>query len=101
MSYLSGRLQRVKVAGCFSQWTDVNCGVPQGSVLGPLLFNVFINDLFYMELSGCIANYADDNNLYNSNESLSSLQSELSKDVDNVISWYTQNNLDANPDKFQ
>ena len=101
MSYLSDRLQRVKISGVNSDWATINRGVPQGSVLGPLLFNIFMNDLFFVELTGNIANYADDNNIYDSDECLIKLQSKLSKDTEKTISWYESNCLEANPDKFQ
>ena len=53
--------------GICSDWATINRGVPKGSVLGPLLFNVFLNDLFYVKMSCEIVNYADDNHLYYEN----------------------------------
>ena len=59
-SYLTGRMQRVRVNASFSEWREIETGVPQGSVLGPVLYNINSNDLFMFLLLE-IANYADDN----------------------------------------
>ena len=58
--YLKNRLQRTKVNGEYSSWRELISGVPQESILGPLLFNIFINDIFWLVDKTKIANYADD-----------------------------------------
>ena len=63
-NYLKDRKQRTKINGSYSSWQKLKLGVPQGSILGPLLFNIFINDMFYFIEDTKIANYADDNTLY-------------------------------------
>ena len=62
-SYLSDRKQRIKLNNIVSSWSEIKKGVPQGSILGPLLFNVFINDIFYFIEHGTLYNYADDNTI--------------------------------------
>ena len=61
--YLSNRKQRVKLNVTFSSWRDIEYGVPQGSILGPLLFNIHLCNLFYFLDNLDIANYADDTTL--------------------------------------
>ena len=100
-SYLTNRKQRVKIQSFRSQWNDLEKGVPQGSVLGPLLFNVFINDLFYFIKLCNLYNFADDNTLSSHSRSLGQLMCNLKHDSSICIQWYENNGMEANPDKFQ
>ena len=63
-SYLTKRRQRVRLNSNFSAWERIISGVLQGSILGPLLFNIFLNDLFLFIENLDLSNYADDNTLY-------------------------------------
>ena len=79
-SYLSGRRQRVKIGGTRSHWSFLEKGVPQGSILGPLLFNIFLNDLFYFIEKCSLYNFADDNSLSNAASTLMDVKSNLQYD---------------------
>ena len=98
-SYLSGRKQRVRVNANFSEWANLDYGVPQGSVLGPELYNYNSNDLFlFMVLM--VANYADDNSPFTIAPSIPRVIDDLEADSKNILWWLKYNGLKANPDKF-
>ena len=84
-----------------SSWEEMTKGIPQGSCLGPLLFNIFINDLFLFISQSTLINYADDNTLSKFHESIHLVIHSLSSDTKNAIDWFTNNFMKANPEKFQ
>ena len=84
-SYLTMRFQRVKLEGTFSTWSEVIRGVPQGSILGPLLFNIFMNDLVYAIKESKLTNYADDTKLHYSHKDPDIVETEINKDLDRAI----------------
>ena len=100
-NYLSGRRQRVKIGGTRSKWNSLEKGVPQGSILGPLLFNIFLNDLFYFIEKCSLYNFADDNSLSNAASTLSDLKHNLQHDSKICMDWFGINGMEANPSKFQ
>ena len=98
-SYLSNRKQRVKINTSFSTWFDILVGVPQGSVLGPLLFNIYLNDLFWINEYTEVCNLADDTTLYASDRDLNSLIVSLEHDTSLALEWFEANYMKLNPDK--
>ena len=99
-NYLKGRKQRVCIGSHFSDFLEVLLGVPQGSVLGPLFFNIFINDLLFLVREN-ICNFADDNTLYVCGSNLESVLFRLQAEMEIVLDWFSNNGMVANPDKFQ
>ena len=100
-SYLSNRRQRVKISNSRSNWADLNKGVPQGSILGPLLFNIFVNDLFLFIEKCTLYNYADDDTMSKSSLHLSEVLECLKHDCNIALEWFRKNGMQANPEKFQ
>ena len=98
-NYLKNRWQRVKINHSFSQWTELLLGVPQGSVLGPLLFNIYLNDLIWFIENGEVCNYADDTTPFSCNNDLNILKSNLEIDCSNAIDWFKNNYMKLNTDK--
>ena len=95
-SYLLGRLQRVKCNGNVSDWLPFRCGVPRGSLLGPLLFNIFVNDVNYSAGFSSLRLYADDTTQYVSHECPALLESILNQDIKKLTIWFSANYLQVN-----
>ena len=77
-SYLTNRFQRCKINNSFSEWAKISAGVPQGSISGPLVFNIFINDIFLFLQKCDLANYVDDSFMYTSDKRVSTIIGSLS-----------------------
>ena len=86
---------------CHFWYETLAKGVPQGSVLGPLLFNIFINDMFYFIEKCSLYNYADDNSLSISAPTADEVLLNLKHDCEISLRWYKQNGMEANPNEFQ
>nr|CAI5854689.1 unnamed protein product [Callosobruchus analis] len=99
--YLSNRTQCVKVDGSVSALRDVSKGVPQGSILGPVLFTLYVSDLNEVVKHCKMHSYADDTQLYLSYNPAKVLEASLnlSSDLGNVCSWFNSNGLKVNPKK--
>ena len=87
--YLSGRFQAVWIDHCYSTYLPCDFGVPQGSILGPLIFLIFVNDLAY-HLKCPIEQYADDTTLSSSSKDIGTLSQELTEDCNTLSNWMAQ-----------
>ncbi len=100
-SYLSNRIQRVKIGENVSKWGRVKCGVPQGSLIGPCIFNIVINDLFYIFEYCILYSYVDDNTTSHSSDDVNELLCQLESELRNILKRFKTNYLGPNPNKLQ
>ena len=99
-SYLTNRKQRVKINDTYSSWSEILFGVPQGSILGPLLFNIFICDVFRFIPYFDITNYAHDNTPYSANNNIVDVLNNLKLQANILDKWFKDNYMKANPGKY-
>ena len=97
--HLSNRNQRTRINNSYSTWMEIVFGVPQVSTLGPLLFNIFLADLFFIVNSTDIANYTDDNTPYATGNDIGSLITSLEEASKSLFTWFDNNLMKINADK--
>ena len=98
--YLSNHWQRTKINTTFSSWSALLKGVPEGSVLGLILFNTFLNDLFLVLKDTDVCNFADDTSPHACDISLDELLMCLEHDSALPVCWFESNYMKLNTDKF-
>ena len=97
--YLTNRKQRTKVETSYSSWEDIKHGVPQGSILGPLLFNIFFCDMFLILDHTYVASYANDSTRYTVNENAGEVIRTLEQISRPLLQWFKDNKIKLNPNK--
>eukprot|EP00916_Digyalum_oweni_P023199 GHVL01038522.1.p1 GENE.GHVL01038522.1~~GHVL01038522.1.p1 ORF type:complete len:351 (+),score=4.48 GHVL01038522.1:49-1101(+) len=100
-SYLSDRKQAVYLNGSYSSQGTVKCGVPQGSILGPLLFGLYINDLpLHLKQENAVLDlFADDSTLHSSNTDINLIRKVLQESIANINDWCNCNRMALHPKK--
>ena len=98
-SYLNGREQRVKINDKYSSFEEILFGVPQDSILGPSLCNIFVSDLFLILNNIKIASCADDNTPYCSYKNVGDVIACLERTADDLFAWFNNNGIKPNADE--
>ena len=99
-NYLQNRKQRTKNGTAYSLWEKIFSGVPQGSILGSLLFNIFLSDLFLTIEGNYFTSYAYDTTPYVIDNNAEEVVSELKAITQKLFTWFAQNEMKANLNKY-
>ena len=100
-SYLKRRKQNVKIENFYSDFLTLLSGVPHGSILDPILFNLFLNDLLTTFKMSEPYNFGDNNTISSASKNMNSLIQTLEKESEIAVEWFNQNKMIVNPGKFQ
>ena len=98
-NYLCNRQQRSSINGSFTNWNGVMTVVPQGSILDPLQFNIFLNYIFMFIWKCNPCNYADDKSLYSTGKHINRIRRNLEMDFMILQEWFHENHMTLNPGK--
>ena len=100
-SYLKDPKKNVRINNIFSAFQNIVSGVPQSSILGPILFNIFLNDLFLCIKKSGLDNFIDDNTITATCNTLTELLKSLEQESESAVGWFKQSEMIVNADKFQ
>ena len=98
-SYLSERKQRTKINQAYSSWEEIPFGIPQGSIIGPILLNNFLSDLFLVVQNVDFAKYADDSTIYDAGDNIDEVIFSLQESSKKLFKWFANNQMKANEGK--